>query len=695
MAQRERIIVHQTLHGYQEGHRLLATSIELNASEKTILSQLSDSSGTGKEKNFTSYLSGYPLSNSRFYAFARTWYADEMPRPGCVWTHTLLVDIGTIWKIKDTNSLLQAFTRPFSNTYSAYHKPLELEIGEESLHENFSKSFYELTCLLYSDEKKLAILSESSSEFENIILQIWKFQWPKLKRNFKFCTGSLSFRKLGGEFFDLQVIPYTRERTLNRHEISAIQFGDPNERACKADWVNDYEMANKLDVLEFMTKYGSDFQISKELFSALFKCYSFLSYPRTVDFNNLFSFWKGQMPNPSEGSQLKIMLAESFFANYPESRYNILLSLGEDEYWKELHWDFSSLIIYAWKEKSLSQIQIVKLLKRENESGRSVKNILLILPPKIWLDNFSLYGKYIAELAEEIKVYQLVDFWKSSEVIKNAWWEYIKLDLKDNYVEVVISMLNNSNGDFAQEVLMICGEKIFSVLFGWMERTNKSLIPEWQYLIIIDPIGAFNQIAISRKMTIPMLKLFFSNVSPTIPGWRKVSSKNFLVFFKHLESLSEPVYKTAVYTYFLTACFTKNVLKPESIVTTIFQPLHDLLEKDVYEKDSWQRFKMELGRDLYSLLELDFFSKHFKDRQEVPDWDRCEFLRRSLLSAFLKLQWDIELLPKIITDTDTFEKIVAFGVDVKPIKKMLKNLKRSLEYSKESISYYRILKNEI
>ena len=37
-------------------------------------------------KGFDQYVTGYPLDSINAYALAMTWYAPEMPRPGCVWT---------------------------------------------------------------------------------------------------------------------------------------------------------------------------------------------------------------------------------------------------------------------------------------------------------------------------------------------------------------------------------------------------------------------------------------------------------------------------------------------------------------------------------------------------------------------------------------------------------------------------------
>src|SRR4051812_5480513 len=84
-------LVHQTLHGYSEGHRLLAASVALPDDAQHLMLRMSDLSGPQVIQGFEEYLTGYPVPSLSAYAFAKTWYADEMRRPGCVWTHTLLL----------------------------------------------------------------------------------------------------------------------------------------------------------------------------------------------------------------------------------------------------------------------------------------------------------------------------------------------------------------------------------------------------------------------------------------------------------------------------------------------------------------------------------------------------------------------------------------------------------------------------
>ncbi len=69
------INIHQLLHGYDDGHRLLSGSTKLErSSAKTILT-LSDLSGQSGELESTGYLTGYPLPELDAYAIAKTWLA--------------------------------------------------------------------------------------------------------------------------------------------------------------------------------------------------------------------------------------------------------------------------------------------------------------------------------------------------------------------------------------------------------------------------------------------------------------------------------------------------------------------------------------------------------------------------------------------------------------------------------------------
>ena len=86
-----------------------------------------------------------------------------------------------------------------------------------------------ISLALYENWEKIVLIPSSSSlTFENSILSIWSDQWPRLRRNFTFCTGSLSIRKLGSREFDLQVIPENNIGSIMRHSKNATLLVNEN-----------------------------------------------------------------------------------------------------------------------------------------------------------------------------------------------------------------------------------------------------------------------------------------------------------------------------------------------------------------------------------------------------------------------------------------------------------------------------------
>ena len=95
--------IEQAFHGYDQGHRLLASSISLSPQEAALLDRLSDLSGfLPLDTEIPTYLTLYPCG--RFYAVARTWPDRSGVRSGTVLTHTLLIPSRDLaaWEALDT-----------------------------------------------------------------------------------------------------------------------------------------------------------------------------------------------------------------------------------------------------------------------------------------------------------------------------------------------------------------------------------------------------------------------------------------------------------------------------------------------------------------------------------------------------------------------------------------------------------------
>ena len=126
------IKVNQALHGYANGHQLIASSVDLSADDKRLMDELSDLSGICVENHFVDYYTGYPVDGGRKYVLAKTWYAHEKLRPGCVWTHSLILNIEDVGRILCMKSFEKLFTRPNGKNYDVYGTEIEYQKVEKN-----------------------------------------------------------------------------------------------------------------------------------------------------------------------------------------------------------------------------------------------------------------------------------------------------------------------------------------------------------------------------------------------------------------------------------------------------------------------------------------------------------------------------------------------------------------------------------
>lgn len=202
----------QTIHGYDDGHQLLAGSLYLTGAAATTVLILSDISGSTTSVPDSGYLTGYPLSDGSLYALGVTWSAPEMPRPGCVWTHTIFVRFEDLAIIDDCLSLRQLFRRP-SNRKDL--QPYERKIVFQNVQRRSgavgqlrTQWIRMLLYALYANPSKAIVVRPVPSfDAEQHVLSMWEQQWPGLRRAFRFCTHS------GGELstpvgtFDVSIMP--------------------------------------------------------------------------------------------------------------------------------------------------------------------------------------------------------------------------------------------------------------------------------------------------------------------------------------------------------------------------------------------------------------------------------------------------------------------------------------------------------
>jgi hypothetical protein len=199
------ITIDAQLHGYRQGHQLLASSVQLPKADQATIDQLSDVAGPLRPGEvFDPYLSAYPLPSGRSYVLARTWQDMSVPRAGCVRTLSLLIPMSA-WAAAAGLSPFLDFLSP--ETIPSEADPRSLSItSPSSLPQVPLFHATELLEALFLEEAKPIALFDAPLP-ELIAHRLLTALWPSLRSRFSLSTFALSPRKIDGRNFDLVFAP--------------------------------------------------------------------------------------------------------------------------------------------------------------------------------------------------------------------------------------------------------------------------------------------------------------------------------------------------------------------------------------------------------------------------------------------------------------------------------------------------------
>lgn len=286
----QRIKLHQALHGYAEGHQQLVVSVPLEQRDVKTMLVLSDLSGPGAQIDEAGYLTGYPLTDSKKYALARTWAAPEMPRPGCVWTHTLLIDFADLATLADTAQLLELFRRPSGGNNADYGISLEATTGQRAATltpsaENYARR---LLAFLYGNAGKPVVVARPSGfDPDPVVMAIWAQQWPRLRRAFRFSTLSMADRSSEVGAFDLQLFPSLDRSVRSRFPGTIEATDEASDEPWLDDALSDLMRPDVSGLRAFLRRIGGDVATGREAFRSLCCLHGliedFKSNPNAVD----------------------------------------------------------------------------------------------------------------------------------------------------------------------------------------------------------------------------------------------------------------------------------------------------------------------------------------------------------------------------------------------------------------------------
>ncbi len=185
----------QCLFGYEDGHRLLASSIPLGdeASSLTEVSDLAPGTVFGQSDG---YWTGVPAPRIGRYALLRTWPAPEMSRPGCVWTHALLLEPSVLGDVPDLAILMAFASRPsglsdrsrYRDSLTFDSRAVEAAISSRPVEDRIVRDL--LTALYAATVRAVRVGVPAPGQADPAVFAVWSQQWPRLRRNLRFQTAA-------------------------------------------------------------------------------------------------------------------------------------------------------------------------------------------------------------------------------------------------------------------------------------------------------------------------------------------------------------------------------------------------------------------------------------------------------------------------------------------------------------------------
>lgn len=639
------MIIEQTLYGYNKGHGLLASSFPVRPNnDSSLMSVLSDWTGFRNELGEDSYMTFYPLSNGEKYAFAKTWYAEEMERPGCVWTHTLIVDLKEMDRNFDFRVLDDYFRRPQKDDYEFYQHKIEID-NFETRNSNVVFNMFDdtsllvLYLLLLGNNKNLFIyMDKAQSAYQALCFYLLQYLPLDMLKWISLSTGSASRRKLGSEDFSIQFTdnitnislsnaPWKGKIAKENFTIGLLYIFEQSKR--ENDTFPSLIRLFKEDIKDEKEKLFAFAILMKELDTALNEKVGEKEYA------NVLSLLEEYFPEQNEGIRLKSnFLSEKISSLYgTEEDYLFqIASLKRDTFLHPLMTHFAQRLMILDKNRHNDYVTLIdKIAKIEHPNETACKALLYAIDH---MDEEELLG------------------------LTNNNWEHI------------LPLLNNNERFFETGIWLRLPAKQFNEIFllyychsleslkHWDELLKKVLASETlteekiSLQLVMNANDAVKIIfdsANSSQLSVisPFLLLSCMQKKQDIFCWlgkQKIINERVENFIIH------QIDPTAIYVKETQSCSWRALLEADNGAKSIdfYMYLYILAHnwKDAQSvemlKHSFYHIYQELSKSKLSIKNWDRISCVTPNRYFIAKWDKCKILSRGLVDYLKDCDVDIE-----------------------------------------------------
>lgn len=622
------IYAEQVLHGYANGHQLLASSCALELTDRKKMDELSDLSGRHDGDGFVDYYTGYPIADGKKYVLSKTWYAHEMMRPGCVWTHSLIFHMGDLCQFSDLPKLMDSFRHPADLNYEAYKRPVSFCVEAKKRFPLYDAQClqYEIFTICSSAVPKYVLVDAASPRLENELFMVLCSLPQEILRSFTFCTMSYDVRKYGDALFQYQIVPEAGKNRLTRYYAQAQACEEPHSIKKYPYWIQCYMCAllqNTLESLyDFIRQYEPDC-VTLEHFSQFSRLYFALTGETEISLAEYVDSVDALFPSDRSILQktLEQVLDNRFFPeSFVNQEYQILeimemkhLMLG-----KALQKKLWNKIIYNDPKESYPYLKRYIAGELPTHIFESVENMIQELSPNV-LREVSRMNRNICFvlIRKNTELLLCPDIWQQPKDFQQEMICAINQSLKpDQLQRLLCIILRVDVENIAEDLYRVFGEKMLPTLYSALRLVN---LPYRERLDYWTPILLKNQSLLMEEiLNLPNTKWrrdLFLKLDMNTNGLVQNVRKSFWLRLYQEFFVAEPSDNVRIDAaiQLFPAVFCTNCHFDDGFIRDVVGTVYREVKANTINPDAWSRFQHILPQV-----------------EDYQSWDKCLRIRRAL-----------------------------------------------------------------
>lgn len=616
------IKLHQMLHGYKLGHNYIQGSIVLSSShDMDKIATLSDWSEYVGIDNKRDYITAYMLDESPYYVVAKTWYAENMKRPGCVWTHSLLIPKDDLSEIKDFRGLLYYFALPKSEDFDSYSAQLDyterlndFEMGISEIGEKKVGALYEY----FLSEKPSFVLNEFGSKLsQELLLTLLNYLPSKILVNKSICSGTASPRAYEGQYLSLQLVA---------HDGNAINYLSSNTNAPWSQLVAFSVVNHRPQVANLIRRYQN------EIGDSINKLVGFLKVVALINRN---------CRDDQEKQKVLLEIINTLSQTYPSMADGMMFK--EDVLQPSLALDFGGEInfLYTFSTIDISPFTKEQVRYENRVHDLSVHDFLGLLKKLYTTVTLNEWGnklineveRYIcyADISElrfqDIAFFQTI-ICNNPEILNQITWS----DFTREELQTVLPIFSDEGtvkafkhwSELFRSMLylkMPIARELIRLLFSHDKKcvgSYLSYLNEVDHQSQIDvsmelenyPVEVLDWLSRINDISYDVAYVLVNSIDEVGTSVKKYGSRVWLPFVNSLtESSSIQFY---IFLYRLSFDWEDEI--SFSFMQKAFYPIHELLRQDKLEYNLWYQIEPYTERLFF-----------------LQNWDKCKKLRKMIV----------------------------------------------------------------